>query len=111
MPTDNVFQMAASNIRFGAGCTGEIGMDLRDMAVKRTMVLIDPNLRESATADVVIESLKRERIGFDLFDDIEVEPTDTSFQWAAEAATMARTSGSFSMSCCRTVMTTWVSFL
>jgi hypothetical protein len=30
---------------------------------------------------------------------------------AAEAATMARMSGSFSRSCCRTVMTTWVSFL
>ena len=30
---------------------------------------------------------------------------------AAEAATMPRTSGSFSMSCCSTVTTTWVSFL
>ncbi|MNE00027.1 hypothetical protein D3C80_924220 [compost metagenome] len=30
---------------------------------------------------------------------------------AAEAATMPTMSGSFSMSCCSTVMTTWVSFL
>lgn len=90
MPTDNVFQMAASNIRFGAGCTGEIGMDLRDMSVRRTMVLIDPNLRETATADVVIESLQRERIGFEVFDDIEVEPTDASFRSAADVATKGR---------------------
>ena len=44
MQQDNVFQMAASNIRFGAGCTAEIGMDLRDMRANRTMVLIDPHV-------------------------------------------------------------------
>lgn len=90
MPNDNVFQMAASNIRFGAGCTAEIGMDLRDLSVRRTMVLIDPHLRSLPMAEVVIDSLTRQGVGFEIFDEIEVEPTDTSFRRAAEAATAGR---------------------
>ncbi|MAR10216.1 MAG: alcohol dehydrogenase [Blastopirellula sp.] len=87
MKTDNVFQMAASNIRFGAGCTAEVGMDLRDMGVKRTMVLMDPNLLALPTAEVVRESLKRQQIDYVLFHEISVEPTDASFQHAAAIAT------------------------
>ncbi|HIK92360.1 MAG TPA: iron-containing alcohol dehydrogenase [Planctomycetes bacterium] len=87
MDNDNVFQMSASNIRFGAGCTAEIGMDLRDMSAQRTMVLLDPNLRSLSVAEVVIESLKAQRLDFVVFDEISVEPTDASFQHAAAVAT------------------------
>ena len=87
MKTDNVFQMAASNIRFGAGCTAEVGMDLREMGVKRTMVLMDPKLLSLPTGEVVRESLKQQQIDYALFHDISVEPTDASFQHAAEVAT------------------------
>ncbi len=90
MPNDNVFQMAASNIRFGAGCTAEIGMDLRDMSAKRVMVLIDPNLRSLATSDVVIDSLKQQQIDFAVFDEISIEPTDASFQHATAVAVDGR---------------------
>ena len=86
MQTDNVFQMSASNIRFGAGCTSEIGMDLRDMSAKRTMVLIDPNLRSLPIAEVVVGSLKEQHVDFIVFDEISVEPTDASFQHAAAVA-------------------------
>ena len=86
MQHDNIFQMAASNIRFGAGCTAEIGMDLRDMSAKRTMVLLDPNLRSLPVAEVVITSLKAQRLDFDVFDEISIEPTDASFQRAAAVA-------------------------
>ena len=87
MQTDNVFQMAASNIRFGAGCTAEIGMDLRDLSARRTMVLMDPNLRALSVAEVVIDSLKRQSLDFVLYDEISVEPTDAGFQHAASVAT------------------------
>lgn len=87
MQRDNVFQVAASNIRFGAGCTSEIGMDLRDMDAKRTMVLIDPNVRSLAVAEVVLESLRSQQVDFVVFDEISIEPTDASFAQAAAAAT------------------------
>ncbi len=90
MPNDNVFQMAASNIRFGAGCTAEIGMDLRDMSAKRVMVLIDPNLRSLSTFGVVIDSLKQQQIDFAVFDEISIEPTNASFQHATAVAVDGR---------------------
>lgn len=87
MQTDKAFQMSASNIRFGAGCTAEVGMDLRDMSVRRTLVFIDPNVRSLSIAEVVIDSLRRQCIDHVLFDEISVEPTDASFQHAAQVAT------------------------
>ena len=53
----------------------------------RTMVLVDPNLRSLPTCDIVVDSLKRQKIDYEIFDAISVEPTDASFQRAAEAAT------------------------
>lgn len=86
MQTDNIFQMAASNIRFGAGCTSEIGMDLKDLGARRTMVLMDPNVSRLATGEVVRESLQQQQIDFVIFDEVSVEPTDAGFQHAAGIA-------------------------
>ena len=42
MTKDIAFEMAASNIRFGAGVTREVGMDLADMGARRVRVVTDP---------------------------------------------------------------------
>jgi hydroxyacid-oxoacid transhydrogenase len=90
MQNDTAFQMAASNIRFGPGTTREIGMDLADMGLKRTLVVIDPALRDRHPGQAVVESLRAEKVPFDVFDEISVEPTDVSFQRAAEVATQGK---------------------
>jgi hydroxyacid-oxoacid transhydrogenase len=90
MPHDTAFQMAASNIRFGPGTTREIGMDLADMGMKRTLLVIDPALRDRHPGQAVVESLRAEKVPFDVFDEISVEPTDVSFQRAAEVATKGK---------------------
>jgi hydroxyacid-oxoacid transhydrogenase len=87
MKHDTAFQMAASNIRFGRGVTGEIGMDLRDLGAKRTMVVIDPALVDTQVGKTVLDALKRCGIGHDVFDAVSVEPTDASFKAAADVAT------------------------
>ena len=87
MTTDTAFQMSASNIRFGQGTTAEVGMDLRAMDVSRTLVVIDPRLRDLAAGEAVFASLRKNRIGFDVFDEVKVEPTDRSFQQAIRCAT------------------------
>ena len=86
MEHDNVFQMSASNIRFGAGCTAEIGMDLRAMSARRTMVLLDPNLSSLPVAEVIAASLESQNCDYVLFDEVSIEPTDASFQHAAAVA-------------------------
>lgn len=90
MERDNVFQMAAANIRCGAGCTSEVGMDLRDLGAKRMMVLVDPQLVDLPAARVVFGSLRSQRIEHTVFDEVAVEPTDASFQHAAQVATDER---------------------
>jgi len=87
MEQDTAFQMSASNIRFGVGCTREVGMDLQELQVKRTLLVIDPALTNLPTGQTVIESLKAARIDYEVFNKISVEPTDVSFRRAAEAAT------------------------
>ncbi len=82
MGKETAFEMATASIRFGAGATREVGMDLADLGSRRVLVLTDPVLRGMPPVATVIESLKRENIEFSLFDRVRVEPTDESFQEA-----------------------------
>jgi len=86
MHVDTAFQMSASNIRFGLGVTKEVGWDLRDMGLLRTLLVMDPALASLPTGKAVIGSLESAGAGFEVFDRISVEPTDRSFQEAAEVA-------------------------
>src|SRR5947209_6250967 len=44
MVLEYAFELASSSIRFGAGVTREVGMDLAEMKAQRVMVLTDANL-------------------------------------------------------------------
>ena len=87
MSFDNAFEMTASNIRYGSGVTGEIGMDLKDMGARRVLVLTDRNLAALPPVQTVLAALDSEKIDFILYDRVRVEPTDQSFQ---EAIVFAR---------------------
>jgi len=82
MDYDYAFEMATSNIRFGAGATREVGMDLADLGIKRVMVLTDSNLKNLPPVQTVLESLSKQNIKYSLFSDVRVEPTDTSLKEA-----------------------------
>lgn len=86
MQKDTAFQVATSNIRFGAGITREVGMDLQELQAGRVMLVIDPALTELPVGRTVVESLRDNRIDFALYDHVKVEPTDGSFQEAARFA-------------------------
>ena len=87
MNYEYAFEIAASNIRFGPGVTREIGMDLAELGVRRVMVVTDPYLTSLAPVATVLESLKSEKVPFELFDKVHVEPTDDSM---LEAISFAR---------------------
>jgi hydroxyacid-oxoacid transhydrogenase len=79
MTQEIAFDMTASAIRFGAGVTQEVGMDLAEMKVRRVMVVTDPFLAKLPPVATVLESLSNAGIEFALFDRVRVEPTDESF--------------------------------
>ncbi|MGI9536645.1 MAG: hydroxyacid-oxoacid transhydrogenase [Desulfocapsaceae bacterium] len=80
------FEMAASNIRFGNGVTAEVGMDLKDLGVKKVMVVTDANVAKLPMMQTVIKSLDDEGVEYLLYKDVRVEPTDTSFKAAIDFA-------------------------
>lgn len=85
-PCDTAFQVSASNVRFGAGVTAEVGLDLRDMHARRTLVVMDPALQFLPTGETVLAALRSAGISFELFDRVSVEPTSRSFADAIAAA-------------------------
>ena len=79
MPTETAFEMATSSVRFGAGVTREVGMDLKDLGARHALVITDPLLRTMRPVQVVEESLHENGVPYDLYDRVRVEPTDESF--------------------------------
>ena len=86
MPHEIAFQMVTSNIRFGAGVTREVGMDLKDMNLSKVMVIVDPGLKDLPPVTVALQSLEDEQVSFFLFDRVRIEPTDESIKEAIAAA-------------------------
>jgi hydroxyacid-oxoacid transhydrogenase len=74
------FEMAASSVRFGAGVTREVGLDLVDLGVRRALVVTDPNLVDRVPVQTVLASLKDAGVEAVLYDRVRVEPTDVSFK-------------------------------
>jgi hydroxyacid-oxoacid transhydrogenase len=80
------FEMAASSIRFGPGCTKEVGMDFKNMGSKRVMVVTDQNVRKLDAMKQVVEGLSREGVTFEIYDKVRVEPKDSSIKEAIDFA-------------------------
>ncbi len=80
MNNDTAFEMAGANVRFGVGVTREVGMDLKDMGVRRVLVLSDPVVSRLAPVHTVLDSLDEQGISFALYDRVRIEPTDESLQ-------------------------------
>lgn len=72
------FEMAASSIRFGPGCTKEVGMDLQNLGAKRVCVVTDFNVAKLDAMKQAVEGLTRENIDFTVFERTMVEPKDSS---------------------------------
>lgn len=87
MTYETAFTMDTSSIKYGPGVTREVGYDMAERGAERVMVVTDPNLAESEPVSVTLEVLRREGIDAVLFDQVRVEPTDTSFQEAIRFAT------------------------
>jgi hydroxyacid-oxoacid transhydrogenase len=83
---DIAFDMAASAVRYGAGVTREIGVDLADRGHQRVMVVTDRVVARLPPVAAVLDSLQASKIKIVLYDYVRVEPTDTSLRDAIEVA-------------------------
>lgn len=76
---DYAFELAASSIRFGPGVTQEVGKDLRNLKAKMVCVVTDPTVGQLFPMQQVRESLEREGVKYKVFDQVRIEPKDTSY--------------------------------
>lgn len=72
------FEMAASSIRFGPGCTSEVGMDVKNMGAQRVMVVTDKTVAKLDVMKRVQQALDSEGVNFQIYDGVRVEPKDSS---------------------------------
>ena len=72
--------MAASSLRFGAGVTAEVGLDLADLGVRRALVVTDPTIAALPPLATVLASLESAGVTAIVYDRVRVEPTDVSFR-------------------------------
>jgi hydroxyacid-oxoacid transhydrogenase len=72
------FEVAASSVRFGPGCTKEVGMDVKNLEAKRVMVVTDKTVSKLDAMKQVIEGLEREGVEYNVYDQVRVEPKDSS---------------------------------
>ena len=91
MENDYAFEMSTSNIRYGPGVTREIAMDLAELGVRRVMIVTDPYLAKTPIVEKVVTSISAQNIDHALFDEVRIEPTDSSLKIAITFAL----SGSF----------------
>ena len=85
-PRESAVELATSNIRFGAGVTSELGPDLIDRGIGHVLLLTDPFLRDLHPVRTALDSLEDAGIRTDVYDGVEVEPTDRSFREAIRTA-------------------------
>ena len=87
LPTETVFVMEMSPIKFGLGATDEIAHDVKRLGLGRVLVFTDRNVAELGIPERIRGLLGEEGIKAEIFDGVEVEPTDRSME---EAATVTR---------------------
>ncbi|KAG5896139.1 hypothetical protein JTB14_011884 [Gonioctena quinquepunctata] len=83
---DYAFEMASSTVRYGKGVTREVGMDMVNMGAKNVCVMTDPNLVNLHPVKTTIDSLTRNGVKFELYDQCRVEPTERSMMNATNFA-------------------------
>ena len=57
MDRDNAFEMAVAAVRYGAGVTREVGMDLADRGIRRALIVTDPVVAKLPPARAIVDSL------------------------------------------------------
>ncbi|KAF0699550.1 Aste57867_9887 [Aphanomyces stellatus] len=79
---DIACELAASSIRFGAGVTAEVGMDLKEMKAKNVVVFTDPHLKDLHMVHTVLDSLAQNGVRAHVYDQVRIEPNDESMKHA-----------------------------
>src|SRR5260370_15020059 len=80
IPYETVFVMEMPPIEVGLGATDEVAYDLKRLGVKHTLISTDRGVMKLGLRERVRSLLKEDGINADILDEVDVEPTDQSFE-------------------------------
>jgi len=80
------FEMAVAAVRYGAGVTREVGMELADRGFRRALIVTDPVVAKLSPARAVVDSLDANNVQWVMYDGVRVEPTEQSWLNAIDFA-------------------------
>ena len=86
LPTETVFVMENSPIKFGLGAMDEIGCDASRLGIRKALIFTDRHVAELGMPERVRALLEEQGVKADVWDGVEVEPTDRSMEEAGEYA-------------------------
>ena len=81
LPTETVFVMEMSPIKFGLGATDEIAHDVRRLGLGRVLVFTDRHIAELGLPERIRGLLGEEGVKAEIYDGVEVEPTFDSIMF------------------------------
>ena len=84
--SDRGFTVGMPTFTFGAGVLREAGPQAQDLGLKRVALFTDKHIAASEPFATVRSSLAAANIDSVVFDEVSIEPTDVSFQAAAQFA-------------------------
>jgi hydroxyacid-oxoacid transhydrogenase len=90
---DTAFAVEGATVKFGPGVLSEIGNDARGLGMSRVAVFTDRWVAKLKPLATVMMSLRNAGIDAVVYDEVAVEPTDTSFQAAIRFANEGRFDG------------------
>jgi alcohol dehydrogenase class IV len=91
--SDRGFTIGMPTFTFGAGVLAEAGPQASELGLRRIAVFTDQRMRASEPFATVTASLRAAGVDMVVYDGVQIEPSDASFQEAAKFAAEANVDG------------------
>lgn len=83
---ESVFAVDFSSIKYGPGALDELHFDATELGMTRVALFTDPVVKNLELVDSAIQGLHGAGIEYDIYDEVSIEPTDSSFKEATRFA-------------------------
>ncbi len=83
-PTETIIASSTVPLKFGFGAADETGYEAKRLDAQKVLICTDKNVRDTEHPDRIRKMIEQEGIAVEIYDDIQVEPTDASFNKGAE---------------------------
>ncbi|MGP6158315.1 MAG: hydroxyacid-oxoacid transhydrogenase [Vulcanimicrobiaceae bacterium] len=103
---DTAFEVDTSRIKYGSGALREIGAEAKDLGMTRVALFTDPKLAKLEPVATVAKALREAGLDVAIYDAVNVEPTDKSFEAGTAFARDGRFDGFVSVGGGSTIDTT-----